>query len=212
MTTDTSTTAGPLIEIQREDEIALVKLNRADKRNAINDALLAELTACSRRRTNFVVYRQKVNVHWLQGVETTMDSAHLGALHQSWLVGFGGIELSSENMALVYHIEQKPFGFRYAVPIDDENISITGRSPIASTGIWPLSHMHAYEDPDSCPPLPPGPPEDNRGQDHEAMNQDTLPALRRCWARRTLPSCSAWGRSWIERRNASVPGTARLWR
>ncbi|MGF6654517.1 enoyl-CoA hydratase/carnithine racemase [Paraburkholderia youngii] len=44
MTTDTSTTAGPLIEIQREDEIALVKLNRADKRNAINDALLAELT------------------------------------------------------------------------------------------------------------------------------------------------------------------------
>ncbi|WP_255214940.1 hypothetical protein [Paraburkholderia youngii] len=44
MTTDTSTTAGPLIEIQREYEVALVKLNRADKRNAINDALLAELT------------------------------------------------------------------------------------------------------------------------------------------------------------------------
>ncbi|WP_255208856.1 hypothetical protein [Paraburkholderia youngii] len=45
MTTDTSTTAGPLIEIRREDQIALVKLNRADKRNAINDALLAELTS-----------------------------------------------------------------------------------------------------------------------------------------------------------------------
>ncbi|EEA02814.1 Enoyl-CoA hydratase/isomerase [Burkholderia sp. H160] len=45
MTADTSTTAGPLIEIQREDEIALVKLNRACKRNAINDAFLAELTS-----------------------------------------------------------------------------------------------------------------------------------------------------------------------
>lgn len=43
MTTDTSAATSPLIEIQRDDDIALVKLNRADKRNAINDALLAEL-------------------------------------------------------------------------------------------------------------------------------------------------------------------------
>lgn len=43
MTTDMSTAAVPLIDVQREDEVALVKLNRADKRNAINDALLDEL-------------------------------------------------------------------------------------------------------------------------------------------------------------------------
>lgn len=35
--------AAPLVQITREDEIALVKLNRPDKRNAINDGLLAEL-------------------------------------------------------------------------------------------------------------------------------------------------------------------------
>jgi len=45
MTNNTSTAAESLIEIQREGEIALVKLNRADKRNAINDALLAELAS-----------------------------------------------------------------------------------------------------------------------------------------------------------------------
>lgn len=45
MTTDISAATGPLIEIGREDEIALIKLNRPDKRNAINDALLAELAS-----------------------------------------------------------------------------------------------------------------------------------------------------------------------
>jgi enoyl-CoA hydratase/carnithine racemase len=41
-----ATAAAPLVDLQREDDIALVKLDRADKRNAINDALLAELEAC----------------------------------------------------------------------------------------------------------------------------------------------------------------------
>ena len=61
-----------------------------------------------------MVFRQKVNANWLQAVETTMDSAHLGVLHQSWLKGFGDIEYSSANMAPVYHVAQEPFGFRYA--------------------------------------------------------------------------------------------------
>ena len=65
-------------------------------------------------RENFTVFRQKVHANWVQGVETTMDSAHLGVLHQSWLVGFGDIEMSSANMAPVYHVMQRPFGFRYA--------------------------------------------------------------------------------------------------
>ncbi|MPW22327.1 crotonase/enoyl-CoA hydratase family protein [Paraburkholderia sp. CNPSo 3157] len=45
MHTENTEAAQPLIQIEREDEIALVKLNRASKRNAINDALLAELDA-----------------------------------------------------------------------------------------------------------------------------------------------------------------------
>ena len=157
---------------------------------------------------NMVVFRQKVNANWLQGVETTMDSAHLGVLHQSWLVGFGDIEFSSVNMAPVYHLAQKPFGFRYAavrelkdqrnyvrtnafvmpwygivspnqtdvqggsaffsVPIDDENIwywQITYRT---SEKLVP-NKTHHFTDADSWPPLPPGPPENNWGQDREAM-------------------------------------------
>lgn len=35
--------AGPLVDVQREGEVALVRLDRADKRNAINDALLDAL-------------------------------------------------------------------------------------------------------------------------------------------------------------------------
>lgn len=61
-----------------------------------------------------VAFRQKVKANWLQGVETTMDSAHLGVLHQSAMRGMGDIDLSSANMAPVYQLEQKNYGFRYA--------------------------------------------------------------------------------------------------
>jgi nitrite reductase/ring-hydroxylating ferredoxin subunit len=159
-------------------------------------------------RENFVVFRQKVNANWLQGVETTMDSAHLGVLHQSWLVGFGDIEFSSANMAPVYHLAQKPFGFRYAavrklkdeksyvrtnsfvmpwygivspnatdvkggsiffsVPIDDENIYYYQMTYRSCEKLVP-NKTHHFEDPNSWPPLPPGPADDNWGQDREAM-------------------------------------------
>lgn len=46
MTNPEDRPAGPLIDFQREGEIALLRLNRPDKRNAINDALLAELEDC----------------------------------------------------------------------------------------------------------------------------------------------------------------------
>ena len=50
MTTTEDRAADPLIDLQHEGGIALVRLNRADKRNAINDALLAELEDCFARR------------------------------------------------------------------------------------------------------------------------------------------------------------------
>lgn len=45
MSKENSPGSAPLIEIQREETVALVKLNRADKRNAINDALLDQLAS-----------------------------------------------------------------------------------------------------------------------------------------------------------------------
>lgn len=173
-----------------------------------NAPAFPELPFVGLPRENFVVFRQKVNANWLQAVETTMDSAHLGVLHQSWLVGFGDIELSSANQAPVYHLAQKPYGFRYAavralkdersyvrtnsfvmpwfgivspnatdikggsiffsVPIDDENIYYWQMTYRSHEKLIP-NKTHHYEDPDSWPPLPPGSPDDNWGQDREAM-------------------------------------------
>jgi phthalate 4,5-dioxygenase oxygenase subunit len=61
-----------------------------------------------------VTFRQKVACNWLQGVETTMDSAHLGVLHQSAMQGSGDIALTSVNKAPLYQVDRKPYGFRYA--------------------------------------------------------------------------------------------------
>jgi phthalate 4,5-dioxygenase oxygenase subunit len=61
---------------------------------------------------NVISYRQHVRCNWLQGVETTMDSAHLGVLHQSWLQS--SIANAAVNQAPVYHLVPKPYGFRYA--------------------------------------------------------------------------------------------------
>ncbi len=159
-------------------------------------------------RENFVIFRQKVNANWLQAVETTMDSAHLGVLHQSWLKDFGDIELSSANQAPVYHLVQKAYGFRYAavrtlkddgayvrtnsfvmpwfgfvspnsaavkggslffsIPVDDENIHYWQMTYRTEEPLVP-NKTHHYDDPDSWPPLPPGSPDDNWGQDRQAM-------------------------------------------
>lgn len=48
--TDAATPDGPLIELRFEGGTALVGLNRPAKRNAVNDALLAELSACFEHR------------------------------------------------------------------------------------------------------------------------------------------------------------------
>jgi phenylpropionate dioxygenase-like ring-hydroxylating dioxygenase large terminal subunit len=52
--------------------------------------------------------------NWLQAVETTMDSAHLGVLHQSSVAGLGDIAVTHLNNAPTFEVEQKPYGFRYA--------------------------------------------------------------------------------------------------
>jgi len=63
-------------------------------------------------------FRQKVNANWLQGVETTMDSAHLGVLHQTYTRTMGAIGLTAVNQAPVYHLVPQTYGFRYAAVRD----------------------------------------------------------------------------------------------
>lgn len=63
-------------------------------------------------------FRQKVHANWLQGVETTMDSAHLGVLHQSYTAAMGTIRLTAVNQAPVYHLMPQNYGFRYAAVRD----------------------------------------------------------------------------------------------
>jgi phthalate 4,5-dioxygenase len=58
--------------------------------------------------------KQTGNFNWLQGVETTMDSAHLGVLHQTSLKGLGAIANAAVNQAPVYELEEEAYGFRYA--------------------------------------------------------------------------------------------------
>jgi len=71
-----------------------------------------ELPFAGLPEANCVVHRQRLECNWVQAVETTMDSAHVGVLHQSWLEH----EMSNAavNQAPVYEIKQKAYGFRYS--------------------------------------------------------------------------------------------------
>lgn len=53
--------------------------------------------------------------NWVQGIEATIDSAHIAFLHRDWMEGLNGIyEAAAENMAPDYEIEDRPYGFRGA--------------------------------------------------------------------------------------------------
>jgi phthalate 4,5-dioxygenase oxygenase subunit len=54
------------------------------------------------------------NFKWLQAVETTMDSSHLGILHQTAIKSIGDVGITKDYTAPVYELDRKPYGFRYA--------------------------------------------------------------------------------------------------
>jgi phthalate 4,5-dioxygenase oxygenase subunit len=62
--------------------------------------------------THCIVHRQKIECNWVQAIETTMDAAHVGVLHQSFLQH--EMVNAAANQAPVYHIKPKEYGFRYA--------------------------------------------------------------------------------------------------
>jgi len=58
--------------------------------------------------------QQAGHFNWLQAVETTMDSAHLGVLHASSLATATDVALTKDYVAPTYDVERLPWGFRYA--------------------------------------------------------------------------------------------------
>ena len=59
----------------------------------------------------------RVDCNWLQGVEASLDSAHVGTLHKSWIPKLAAsvrqgatIALSLKAVAPNYDVERKPFG------------------------------------------------------------------------------------------------------
>lgn len=66
----------------------------------------------------YLATRQKLGYNWLQGLEGTMDSAHVMVLHEEWIgtlaQGKGGAQDAAKKTAPVYEIDEQPYGFRYA--------------------------------------------------------------------------------------------------
>ena len=68
---------------------------------------------------HIVITRSIAPCNWLQGVEGTLDSVHVGTLHQSWMArpkdagGAAAKPLTLENQ-LRYEVEDTPYGIRAA--------------------------------------------------------------------------------------------------
>ena len=65
-------------------------------------------------RDHYVTYKQHADFNWLQGVETTLDSAHVGFLHRSQVSQMGHISYAVDELAPTYEVEEQAYGFRYA--------------------------------------------------------------------------------------------------
>ncbi|HLH75504.1 MAG TPA: Rieske 2Fe-2S domain-containing protein [Candidatus Binataceae bacterium] len=59
-------------------------------------------------------HRAVVHASWLQGMETTIDSSHLGVLHAYWLRRSGRNALATFNTGPTFDYVMKPYGFREA--------------------------------------------------------------------------------------------------
>ena len=70
-------------------------------------------------RDHVWVSATKVDCNWLQGVEGTLDSAHVGTLHKSWIektvkTGQTSIAKALEMLAPRYEVEMTDYGLRAA--------------------------------------------------------------------------------------------------
>lgn len=157
-----------------------------------------------------IVGCQEVATNWLQGVEASVDTSHVGVLH-STNVALGARSSGRVHMtkvqAPVLEFEDRPYGYRYAAlrdlgngktyvrlnnfvmpwfgiicaPEEGANSNVFFSTPVDDTThrAWivqwnptqPLGVSALMRGSDSWnwPPLPPGGPENNWGQDRKLM-------------------------------------------
>jgi phenylpropionate dioxygenase-like ring-hydroxylating dioxygenase large terminal subunit len=159
------------------------------------------------------VTSQEVPTNWVQGVEASMDTSHVGVLHESTtqITAGGGNQriLMTQALAPKLEFEERPYGYRYAAlrqlpenkiyarinnfvmpwygiicppdangpgtvffstPVDD----VTHRAWFVHFNLHrPLGMTVMSASPDvwNFPPLPPGRPEDNWGQNRDLMKR-----------------------------------------
>ena len=61
----------------------------------------------------YSVVTQKLDANWVQGVEGTIDSSHVGVLHQSWMTqGWAlGMASTQKSTAVEYEFDGQPYGY-----------------------------------------------------------------------------------------------------
>jgi phenylpropionate dioxygenase-like ring-hydroxylating dioxygenase large terminal subunit len=163
--------------------------------------------------THRSVTSTQVPTNWVQGVEASMDSSHVGVLHESTtqMTAGGGNErlIMTKALAPKLEFEDRPYGYRYAAlrPLPDDRFYARvnnfvmpwfgiicaphpgGPSTVFfSTPVDDVTHrawfvhfnataplgmtiMSASPDVWNFPPLPPGGPDDNWGQNRDLMKR-----------------------------------------
>lgn len=57
---------------------------------------------------------QEINCNWMQGIEATIDSSHVGILHKNWVGNLGELNLTADNTAPRYDVIITPYGLKAA--------------------------------------------------------------------------------------------------
>jgi len=63
---------------------------------------------------NLNVRLQEINCNWMQGIEATIDSSHVGILHKNWVGNLGELNLTADNTAPRYDVQITPYGLKAA--------------------------------------------------------------------------------------------------
>jgi len=188
--------------------IVWVWLGKGDKAPKFPELPFVDLPESQRSVTSV-----EVPTNWVQGVEASMDSSHVGVLHESTtqITAGGGNQrlLMTKALAPKLEFEDQPYGYRYAAIRNMPGEQIYARvnnfvmpwygvicppdahgptTVFFSTPVDDVTHrawfvhfnphralgmtvMSASPDVWSFPPLPPGTPADNWGQNRELMRR-----------------------------------------
>ena len=57
---------------------------------------------------------QDIHCNWMQGIEATIDSSHVGILHKNYVGNLGQLNLTADNTAPRYDVELTPYGLKAA--------------------------------------------------------------------------------------------------